>query len=94
VAADASTPPTLQKFSSAYPVNPAVIARHSNRGRNGSSLEIERENLPEKENIMLSKAIKLVAALGLIAAIGTTAAFAGPCSCSRGAGGTTYCNCR
>ena len=43
---------------------------------------------------MLSKAIKLVAALGLIAAIGTSAAFAGPCSCSRGVGGTTYCNCR
>ena len=43
---------------------------------------------------MLSKAIKLVAAFGLITAIGTTTAFAGPCSCSRGAGGTMYCNCR
>lgn len=47
-----------------------------------------------KGKIMLNKAIKLVAALGLITAIGTSAAFAGPCSCSRGAGGTTYCNCR
>jgi hypothetical protein len=43
---------------------------------------------------MLNKAIRFVTALGLITAIGTTAALAGPCSCSRGAGGTYYCNCR
>ena len=43
---------------------------------------------------MLNKAIKFVAALGLITAIGTTAVLAGPCSCSKGAGGTTYCTCR
>ena len=43
---------------------------------------------------MLSRTIKLFAALGLIAALGTTTAFAGPCSCQRGAGGTVYCNCR
>lgn len=43
---------------------------------------------------MLKEAIKFVAALGLITAIGTTAALAASCSCSRGAGGTTYCNCR
>ena len=43
---------------------------------------------------MLTKTIKLVAALGLITAIGTTAALAKSCSCSRGAGGTSYCNCR
>jgi hypothetical protein len=43
---------------------------------------------------MLSKAMKLVAALSLITAIGTTTAFAGPCSCQRGVGGTIYCNCR
>lgn len=43
---------------------------------------------------MFNKAIKFVAALGLITAIGTTAALAKSCSCSRGAGGTYYCNCR
>jgi hypothetical protein len=43
---------------------------------------------------MLAKTITFVAALGLIAAIGTGAALAKSCSCSRGAGGTTYCNCR
>jgi hypothetical protein len=43
---------------------------------------------------MLKEAIKFVAALGLITALGTTAVLAKSCSCSRGAGGTTYCNCR
>ncbi len=43
---------------------------------------------------MLNKAIKFVVALGLITAIGTSAVLAASCSCSRGAGGTTYCTCR
>jgi hypothetical protein len=43
---------------------------------------------------MFNTIIKTVAALGVIASIGIATANAGSCSCSRGAGGTTYCNCR
>ena len=92
--AEASNTVRLAQNVFLLPVNPASAARQSNQRGNGSCLDIEWESSQKKENIMLNKAIKLVAALGLITAIGTSAAFAGSCSCSRGAGGTTYCNCR
>ena len=65
------------------------------KSEDGSSLEHDGTSSPVLlEKAMLSKAIKLVAALGFIAAIGSATADAGPCSCSRGAGGTLYCTCR